>query len=61
MPAPSSRAGALPAARALTVEVYRHAVANIVGAGALIVLAGLVALLFLPELPLGGHPAQAER
>jgi MFS family permease len=50
-------AGALPAAQALTVEVYRHAIANIFGAGALIVLAGLIALLFLPELPLTGHAA----
>ena len=54
-------AAALPAAQALTVAVYRHAIANIFGAGALIVLAGLVALLFLPELPLAGHTAQAER
>jgi hypothetical protein len=48
-----------PAAQALTVAVYRHAIANIFGAGALIVLAGLVVLLFLPELPLTGHPAAA--
>jgi len=54
-----ARAGALPAAQALTVAVYRHAIANIFGAGAVIVLAGLVALLFLPELPLSGHPAAA--
>jgi hypothetical protein len=46
-----ARASALPAAQALAVEVYRHAIANIFGAGALIVLAGLIALLFLPELP----------
>jgi MFS family permease len=52
-------AAALPAAQALTVEVYRHAIANIFGAGAVIVLAGLVALLFLPELPLAGHAAPA--
>jgi EmrB/QacA subfamily drug resistance transporter len=52
-------ASALPAAQALTVDVYRHAIANIFGAGALIVLAGLIALLFLPELPLAGQ--QAER
>lgn len=52
-------AGALPAAQTLTVEVYRHAIANIFGAGAVIVLAGLVVLLFLPELPLSGHPAAA--
>jgi predicted MFS family arabinose efflux permease len=48
-------AAVLPAAQALTVSVYRHAIANIFGAGALIVLAGLIALLFLPELPLTGH------
>lgn len=52
-------ASALPAAQALAVEVYRHAIANIFGAGALIVLAGLIALLFLPERPLTGQ--QAER
>ena len=56
-------ASALPAAQALTVAVYRHAIASIFGTGALIVLAGLVALLFLPELPLmgagPGTPAEA--
>ncbi|WP_257218049.1 MDR family MFS transporter [Janthinobacterium sp. BJB304] len=40
-----------------TVEVYRHAIASVFGAGAVLLLAGLVALLFLPELPLEGHPA----
>jgi EmrB/QacA subfamily drug resistance transporter len=54
-----ARAGALPATQTLTVAVYRHAIANIFGAGAVIVLAGLVALLFLPELPLSGHAAAA--
>jgi hypothetical protein len=44
-------ARALPAAQALTVEVVRHAIASIFGAGTLIVLAGLVVLLFLPEPP----------
>ena len=52
-------AGALPAAQAATVEVYRHAIASIFGAGTVIVLAGLVALLFLPELPLTGHAPPA--
>lgn len=52
-------AAALPATQALAVSVYRHAIASIFGAGALIVLAGLVALLFLPELPLTGHAASA--
>ncbi|OEZ65519.1 multidrug resistance protein 3 [Janthinobacterium sp. HH103] len=39
-----------------TVEVYRHAIASVFGAGA-VLLVGLVFLLFLPELPLEGHPA----
>jgi EmrB/QacA subfamily drug resistance transporter len=38
-----------------TVAVYRHAIAGIFGAGALLVLLGLVLLLFLPEIPLAGH------
>jgi len=38
-----------------TVAVYRHAIAGIFGAGALLVLLGLVVLLFLPEVPLAGH------
>jgi hypothetical protein len=55
---------AAPGAHAVqraAVEIYRHAIANIFGAGALIVLAGLLALLFLPELPLGGVPAAPVR
>ena len=40
-----------------TVEVYRHAIASVFGAGAVLLLLGLVFLLFLPELPLEGHPA----
>ena len=40
-----------------TVEVYRHAIASVFGAGAVLLLVGLVFLLFLPELPLEGHPA----
>jgi EmrB/QacA subfamily drug resistance transporter len=47
------QAGAMTAA----VPVYRHAIASIFGAGALIVCAGLIVLLFLPELPLTGHAA----
>ncbi|TFW34562.1 MDR family MFS transporter [Massilia horti] len=43
-----------PALQAVTVAVYRHAIANIFAAGAVIVLAGLIVLLFLPE------PAQGE-
>jgi len=43
-----------------TVEVYRHAIASVFGAGAVLLLLGLLALLFLPELPLAGHPATAK-
>ena len=38
-------------------ELYRHAIASVFGAGAVLLLFGLIALLFLPELPLEGHPA----
>jgi len=38
-----------------TVAVYRHAIAGVFGAGALLVLLGLITLLFLPEIPLAGH------
>jgi MFS family permease len=48
---------ALGAQAAQTVEVYRHAIASVFGAGAVLLLLGLVFLLFLPELPLEGHPA----
>ena len=48
------------AAQAQTVEVYRHAIASVFGAGAVLLLLGLVFLLFLPELPLEGHPATAQ-
>jgi MFS family permease len=51
------RATVPPAVKALTVEVYRHAIANMFAAGAVIVLAGFIALLFMPDLPLDGHPA----
>jgi EmrB/QacA subfamily drug resistance transporter len=40
-----------------TVAVYRHAIAGIFGAGALLVLLALVVLLLLPEIPLAGHKA----
>ncbi len=40
-----------------TVAVYRHAIAGIFGAGALLVLLALVVLLSLPEIPLAGHKA----
>ncbi len=49
-------ATAAPALQAAAVEVYRHAIANMFGTGAVIVGAGLVALLFLPEV---AAPAQA--
>src|SRR5450830_1730489 len=49
------------AVQAQTVDVYRHAIASVFGAGALLLLLGLVVLLFLPELPLEGHPANAKK
>jgi EmrB/QacA subfamily drug resistance transporter len=58
---PGAHGAAAAAVQGAAVEVYRHAIANIFGAGALIVLAGLVALLFLPELPLSGAPAAPPR
>lgn len=45
----AAAAVATPAAQALTVAMYRHAIASIFGTGSLIVLVGLVVLLFLPE------------
>jgi EmrB/QacA subfamily drug resistance transporter len=56
-----AHAAAAPAVQGAAVEIYRHAIANIFGAGALIVLAGLLALLFLPELPLASAPAAPPR
>ena len=45
-------------------EVYRQAIANIFGAGTVIVLAGLVILLFMPHVQVEGaampQPPQAE-
>jgi MFS family permease len=49
-------AAVAPAVKALTVEVYRHAIANMFAAGAVIVLAGFIALLFMPDLPPDGQP-----
>jgi hypothetical protein len=37
--------------------VYRDAIANIFWAGTVIVLAGLVCLLFLPEVDISGQPS----
>jgi EmrB/QacA subfamily drug resistance transporter len=48
--AAAGAAGA-PALQAGAVAVYRHAIASIFGAGAVIVLAALAVLLFLPERP----------
>ncbi|MGF6115964.1 hypothetical protein ABIE30_003037 [Janthinobacterium lividum] len=36
---------------------WRHAIASVFAAGAVLLLLALVVLLFLPELPLEGHPA----
>ena len=41
----------------MVVEVYRHAIAGVFGAGGVLLLLGLAVLLFLPELPLRGHPS----
>jgi hypothetical protein len=38
-------------------EVYRHAIANIFGAGTVIVLAALVVLLFMPDVRVEGAAA----
>lgn len=43
------------------VALYRHAIASVFGAGAVLLLFGLIALLFLPELPLEGHPANSNK
>ena len=43
-----------------TIEVYRHAIASVFGAGAVLLLLGLFALLFLPELPLEGFEAKGK-
>jgi EmrB/QacA subfamily drug resistance transporter len=40
---------------AAQVAVYRHAIASVFAAGGVMVGLGLLALLFLPELPLSGH------
>jgi len=46
------------AASAATVAVFRHGIASVFAAGSVMVGLGLLALLFLPELPLAGHPSQ---
>jgi hypothetical protein len=45
-----------PAAQTAAIAVYRDAIAITFTAGVCIVAAALVALLFLPELPLTGRP-----
>lgn len=51
-----------PQAQAAAIAVYRHAIAITFGAGVCIVAAALIALLFLPELPLvGRQPPAAKR
>ena len=47
-----------PALQAATVAVYRQAIANMFGAGAVIVLVGLVALLFIPATVPAEPPAR---
>ena len=55
-PAATAAGAALSAAQAAAqVAVYRHAIASIFAAGGLMVGLGLLALFFLPELPLAGH------
>jgi hypothetical protein len=48
-----------PEAQAAAIAVYRHAIALTFGAGVCIVAVALVALLFLPELPLIGRQTSA--
>ncbi|MFZ6647443.1 MDR family MFS transporter [Undibacterium sp. TJN25] len=50
-----------PQAQAHAISVYRHAIAINFTAGVVIVAVALVALLFLPEIPLAGHPAAAPK
>jgi hypothetical protein len=42
----------LPQAHAALIAVYRHAIAMVFTTGACIIALALVAILFLPELPL---------
>jgi EmrB/QacA subfamily drug resistance transporter len=48
-------AAVVSAAGLAQVAVYRHAIASIFAAGGVMIGLGLLALLFLPELPLAGH------
>ena len=49
-------AAASPAVQAATAAIYRHAIASIFGAGAVIVLAAFIVLLFMPEVPAPARP-----
>jgi EmrB/QacA subfamily drug resistance transporter len=49
-----------PELQTTVVGVYRHAIATTFGAGAAIVALALIAVLFLPEMPLRAHHAPAE-
>ncbi|WP_394780494.1 MDR family MFS transporter [Undibacterium sp.] len=50
-----------PQAQLHAIAVYRHAIAINFMAGVVIIAVALVVLLFLPELPLAGHPANAPK
>jgi hypothetical protein len=48
-------------AQAAAIPIYRHAIATTFTVGACIVAIALVAVLFLPELPLRAHRGAADR
>lgn len=54
-------AAASPEAHAAAIALYRHAIAMTFATGTAIVALSLVALLFLPELPLQTHRAGTDR
>jgi EmrB/QacA subfamily drug resistance transporter len=49
-----------PEAQAAVIPIYRHAIATTFTVGACIVAIALVAILFLPELPLRAHRAASD-
>ncbi len=53
--------GAALQAQLANTDIYRHAIANIFATGTAMIAAGLLALLFLPELPMAGHPASVKQ
>ena len=60
-PQPQKRGGqARYRARSARHLSGRHGASVVSGAGAVLLLLGLVFLLFLPELPLEGHPAMVK-